>query len=100
MDNYKLEYQKDQDNHMDRLTFSGELSFNHIQYIKDNTDDYTNINKPLLLIIKNVEMLDLSFIQFIISLKNLHPENKIELDINDEILDLIKASGFYKILIS
>ena len=100
MDNYKLEYQKDQDNQMDRLIFSGELSFNHIQYIKEDTDDYTSINKPLLLIIKNVEILDLSFLQFIIALKNLHPENKIELKINDEILDLIKASGFYKILIS
>ena len=100
MDNYKLEYQKDENNHLDRLTFSGELSFSHIQYIKDETDEYTSVNKPLQLIIKDVEMLDLSFIQFIISLKNHHPENQIKLHINDEILDLIKASGFYEILIS
>ncbi|NPD45674.1 MULTISPECIES: hypothetical protein [unclassified Lentimicrobium] len=100
MNNYKLEYQKDENNQMNQLTFSGELSFGHIQYIKDETDEYTRVNKPLQLIIKDVEMLDLSFIQFIIALKNHHPENKITLNINDEILDLIKVSGFYEILIS
>lgn len=100
MDNFKLEYQKDQNNQLDRLSFSGELSFSHIQYIKDESDGYTSINKPLHIIIKDVEMLDLSFIQFIIALKNLHLENKIELNINDEISDLIKVSGFYELLIS
>lgn len=100
MDNYKLEYQKDQDNQMSSLSFSGELSFSHIQNIKDTTDQYTSVNQALNLIIKDVEMLDLSFIQFIIALKNHHPENKIKLNVNDEILDLIKASGFYEILIS
>jgi ABC-type transporter Mla MlaB component len=99
MDNYNIEYIPGKNGQPNQLIYSGELTFNYIQYIKDETVEAIKPNQSLSILVKDVDMLDLSFIQLLISMKHMNPDNSINLDVNKEVLDLIKVSGFEDVLV-
>ncbi|NOR87274.1 MAG: hypothetical protein GQ527_06665 [Bacteroidales bacterium] len=99
MNNYNIEHTKGEKDQSDQLTFSGELSFSFIQSIKDETDGILNINQAYRILVKEVDILDLSFIQLLLSIKQTHTNSTIELQVNEEISDLIKISGFQNFLV-
>jgi len=99
MDNYNIEYIKGKDSQANQLIFSGELTFNYIQYIKDETSELVNAEEPLSVIVRDADILDLSFIQLLISLKHTNSQNTIKLEVNTEMQDLINIAGFQDVLV-
>lgn len=99
MDNYSIEHIKGASDQFNQLIFSGELSFSYIQFIKDELDNIFNTKEAYKILVKDVDILDLSFIQLLISIKQCNSNSTIELQINDEITELIKVSGFKDLLI-
>lgn len=98
MDNYQIFYKKNKTTDINEMSFSGELTFNNIKGIKDQIENQVDFSKSNHFIAKDVEILDLSFIQLLLALKKTNNNNTIELHLNDEISDLIKTSGFQDIL--
>lgn len=99
MNNYQIKHIKSTKDQAEQLILSGELSFNHILQIKDELMGYKDINSEMILHIKDIDILDLSFIQLLISLKKQNPHFSIRLESNDDFKELISESGFYNYLI-
>lgn len=98
MNNYKITHRKKKDPKTVQLVYSGELSFNHIQSIYEETKMHFKTNSQTEIVIEDADLLDLSFIQMIISLKKVYPV-KVILNLSEDLLELIQVSGFYKYLI-
>ena len=94
MNKYKIQLSKTNNDNNDQLTLSGELSINHIDLIKDEIESLINIDSPYKIIVKDADIIDLSLIQLLLSLKNLNPKSEIHLVLNDEMMGLINISGF------
>lgn len=100
MNNYQIKHVKSKGDQAEQLVISGELSFNHILQIKDELNGYKHIKSDMILLIKDIDILDLSFIQLLISLKKHNPHFSIKLESSDEFKELISESGFYQYLIN
>ena len=98
MNKYKIQLSKNENNNIDELTLSGELSINHIDLIKNEIESLIDTSKPYEFIVKNADIIDLSLIQLLLSLKKLNPKSNIQLSLNDEMLGLINISGFNNLL--
>lgn len=98
MKNYTISQQKSKDQKTTLLVYSGELSFNHIHHIYNETATLIKVNPEAEVLIEDVDLLDLSFIQLLISLKKTY-QTKISFNINEDLTDLIQVSGFNKYLI-
>ena len=98
MNNYSINHRKTNNPKTVQLVFSGELSFNHIHSIYTETKTLLQTHPGAELVIENVDLLDLSFVQMIISIKKTYP-TKVILKLNEDLNDLIQVSGFYKYLI-
>jgi len=94
MDNYKIELTEDSSNKTKQLIFSGELSINYIHFIKDEVDELINPHDAYQIVVNNVDIIDLSFIQLIISIKNSNPGSIINMDLNEETTNLLNISGY------
>ena len=97
MNNYTINIKNNQDLNIDQLIISGELSFNYIDAIYNDISSLLKKNIPEEIIIENPDILDLSFIQILLSIKK-EFQSKIILNLNEELTDLIKVAGFYKSL--
>jgi len=97
MNNYSITQRKLKDSNVTQLVYSGELSFNQIESIYSETDSFIKTHPHIEIIIEEAELLDLSFLQMMISLKKSYPFN-IKLNLNDDLKDLIRVSGFYPYL--
>lgn len=93
MDNYKIDISEDTKTKEKQIIFCGELSIGTIQMIKNELDHFIFSN-PCHIILKDVEIIDLSFIQLLLSLLNTHPGHTINLELNSELADLVRVSGF------
>jgi len=98
MSKYLVQLSKPENGHTDKLILSGELSINHIDLIKDEIENLIDVDKPYNFTVKNAEIIDMSLIQLLLSLKNLNPKNSIHLVLNDEMMGLIDVSGFKELL--
>jgi len=98
MNNYSITHRKTESPNTIQLVYSGELSFNHIQSIYKETETHFKINPQAEIVVEDADLLDLSFIQMIISLKKTH-QTKVILNLSDELLELLEVSGFYKYII-
>jgi len=98
MNNYTIKQQKSKDQEIIQLVYSGELSYNHIESIYSETETIIKTNAHYEILIEEADLLDLSFIQMLISLKKMH-QPKITLNLSEDLTDLMQISGFYKYLI-
>lgn len=98
MNNYKISLVKSEDQKTTHLVYTGELSFNHIESIYKETESLIKINPKAEILVDDADLLDLSFIQMLISLKKMY-QTKVKLNINDDLRDLVQVSGFYQYLI-
>lgn len=98
MNNYSITQQKSKDDKSYQIVFTGELSFNHIESIFKKTASILKTRPKADIILEDVDILDLSFIQMLISLKKTY-QSKVELNLSEDLIELIQVSGFYKYLI-
>ncbi|OYT17000.1 MAG: hypothetical protein B7C24_04885 [Bacteroidetes bacterium 4572_77] len=98
MNNYKINHQKNDKTKEHYLIFSGELSFSLIAQIKEETESLLIPNTAYHITTKDVEIIDLSFIQFIISLKALHEDSQISLELTQEFKQLLQNTGFKNLI--
>lgn len=98
MNNYTITLKKSKDQKSTLLVYSGELSFNHIHHIYNETETLIKVNPEAEILVEDVDLLDLSFIQLLISLKKMY-QTKISFNINEDLADLVQVSGFNKYLI-
>ncbi len=98
MNPYKIDYIKSGKTTAETIILSGELSVNHIFSIRDELSDHINAHDNAEIIIKEVDIMDLSFVQLLISIKKLNPFITLKLQITNEQTDLLKVSGFYELL--
>lgn len=98
MNNYTITHKKATDEKTDLLVYSGEISFNHIQAIYKETTSLLKTYPQPDIVVEDADLLDLSFIQLLISLKKTYPIN-VKLKLNEDLDELIRVSGFYKYLI-
>jgi ABC-type transporter Mla MlaB component len=98
MNNYSITHRKAADQKTDQLVYSGEISFNHIQAIYKETESLLKACPQPEILVEDVDLLDLSFIQLLISLKKTYPI-KVKLKLNEDLDELIRVSGFYKYII-
>ena len=80
----------------------GELSLRYISEIREDIKSAIRDAKNLKMIISNADMIDLSFLQLVISLQNTYRNRKdlfsIEFEIDQEKRDLLINSGFKELL--
>jgi len=94
---YKITTEINQTANQLTIVFEGNLDLKNINNIKDELISVYSSNNNLLLKITNVQTIDLSFIQLLISLKKelltSKKECSIELNLNDELNNLLSNSG-------
>jgi len=98
MNNYSIQLIENQSSPLKQLIFSGELSINYIHFIKDEIYELVNPEDPFDFLVKDADIIDLSFIQLLISLKRCNSQSSLTLQLNDEISALLTASGFSDLL--
>lgn len=80
----------------------GELSLRYINEIREEIKSAIRGAKNLKMIIRNADMIDLSFLQLVISLQKTYEieKNKIsvEFDVDQENRELLTNSGFKELL--
>jgi len=98
MNSYQIAYNREENKDYFELVYSGELSFSNIHQIKDETNSIIRSDSSYHIIVKEVDIIDLSFIQLLYSLLKLNPNNQLQLQLNQEFTDLIQTAGFQHIL--
>lgn len=97
--NYKVSLKKEND--VTSLTFSGQLTISNIEKIVSETKDEILSAKSIQIVIKDVENLDLTFIQYVSSIRQSAKKTKREVEIvaelPDELLLLVENAGFKNI---
>lgn len=84
------------------LTFSGQLIINHIDKIVGDVKQQLDQKSSLEVVIEACENIDITFIQFLISLQKTWMQNELEFSVKSEIkpeqMKLIENSGFVNLL--
>ncbi len=97
--NYKVSLKKEND--ITSLTFSGQLTISNIEKIVSETKDEILSAQSIQIIVKDVENLDLTFIQYVSSIKQSAKKTKTEIEViselPDELLLLVENAGFKNI---
>ncbi len=97
--NYKVILKKEND--ITSLTFSGQLTISNIEKIVSETKDEILSAQSIQIVVKDVENLDLTFIQYVSSIKQSAKKTKTEIeviaDLPDELLLLVENAGFKNI---
>jgi len=99
MEKYKVEMLSDKaDNQECIITITGDIGISNIEKIKLSLMEMINKYKSVVIRVKDVLFIDLSFLQFIISLDKsqqfLNKVIKTEIELNREFEELIISSGF------
>lgn len=102
MDNYSISSFPNQEAEKSSLIeLKGELSIQHIHEIKDKLEVAIKDMDTLELLVKDVSIIDLSMLQYLISLKNseksLNKSFKITFELDDDLNELLKHAGFKNI---
>lgn len=94
--NYKVNIKKD--NETTSITFSGQLTISNIEKIVSETKEEILSAEVIHIIIKDVENLDLTFVQYVCSIKQTAKKAKrtfnMESELPDELSLLVKNAGF------
>jgi hypothetical protein len=98
MSPYKIEYFKTDKTAIETIIIGGELSVNHIFDIRDELNFHLNSSSAYEILITDADIIDLSFIQLLISIKKFNPFVVVKFQINQEQTELLKVSGFYSLL--
>lgn len=96
---YKIQYQKENsDNPSLQIVMSGNLSINTIEEIKRDLDANVDMNQNINIIIKDINIIDISLLQLIYAIKkSMESKNKefhYKLELNQEYKELISLAGF------
>jgi len=99
---YSITKEIDENTNTMSVIVEGELSLKYVNDIREDIKSATRDVKNLKMIIRNVDMIDLSFLQLVISLQNTYKNEKkyflIEFEIDQENRDLLINSGFKELL--
>ncbi|MCD6566960.1 MAG: hypothetical protein J7K53_13565 [Bacteroidales bacterium] len=99
---YSITTEKDENTNTMSVIVEGELSLRYISEIREDIKSAIRDAKNLKMIISNADMIDLSFLQLVISLQNTYRNRKdlfsIEFEIDQEKRDLLINSGFKELL--
>jgi len=96
METFKVKYSNKKD--LNEVVFSGQLIINNIDKIKEDLKKHLKFNKSLNIITKDVENMDLTFVQLIISLIRSGEKGGIEVNTSINVPDdtrlLLMNAGF------
>ncbi len=99
---YSITTENDDDTNIRSVIAEGELSLRYINEIREEIKSAIRGAKNLKMIIRNTDMIDLSFLQLVISLQNKYKAEKnkisVEFDVDQENRDLLINSGFEELL--
>ncbi|MGQ1890222.1 hypothetical protein ACT29H_07240 [Thermophagus sp. OGC60D27] len=99
-ENYSVQISKEGDSQV--VTFSGQLTINYIQNIKDLVGKKIHFSKDIVVKVENPDNLDITFLQLLESIKATAESNQRKFSASgslpDELLSLISNSGFSKLL--
>lgn len=99
---YSITTENDDDTNIRSVIAEGELSLRYINEIREEIKSAIRGAKNLKMIIRNTDMIDLSFLQLVISLQNKYKTEKnkisVEFDVDQENRDLLINSGFEELL--
>lgn len=99
---YSITTENDDNTNIRSVIADGELSLRFIYEIREDIKSAISGVKNLKMIIRNVDMIDLSFLQLVISLQNKYKTEKkkisIEFEVDQENRDLMINSGFEELL--
>jgi len=86
------------------ITFSGQLNINTINKITESVSSNLGKEQAIKLTVKDVDTIDLTFIQLLYSIKNSGTKKgcnvTLLMTLNEEIKSLIINAGFYNLLSS
>ena len=89
---------KDTDNQSIEITLSGELTVSHIDTIRKEILNTTKKSKTVNIKVKEITMIDLSFLQLLIAMKKSEGiwvnDFSAEINTQGEFYDLITTTGF------
>jgi anti-anti-sigma regulatory factor len=84
------------------LVFSGQLTINYIQKIKETVGEQTDFSNDLVVRVDNPDNLDITFLQLLQSLKTTAELNKrqftVTADLPNELETLVANAGFSDLL--
>lgn len=99
-DSYSVQLKNEKEKQV--LTFSGQLTINYIQKIKDAVTKQINFSKDLEIKVENPDNLDITFLQLLQSLKITFEQNQRNFSatatLPNELLSLISNAGFSTLL--
>ncbi len=99
---YSITTENDDNTNIRSVIIEGELSLKYINEIREDLKPAIRGTKDLKMIIKNADMIDLSFLQLVISLQNTYKNEKkkisVKFEIDQENKDLMINSGFEELL--
>ena len=99
---YSITTENDDNTNIRSVIIEGELSLKYINEIREDLKPAIRGAKDLKMIIKNADMIDLSFLQLVISLQNTYKNEKkkisVKFEIDQENKDLMINSGFEELL--
>ena len=99
---YSITTENDDDTNIRSVIAEGELSLRYINEIREEIKSAISGVKNLKIIIRNANMIDLSFLQLVISLQNKYKTEKkkisVEFEVDQENRDLLINSGFEELL--
>lgn len=72
------------------VKFSGNLVINHIEEIHKTVLEKTDVKKPLHLNIANPDTIDLTFIQFVLSLQKTYLNKDVDFSVSAKLRDDLK----------
>ena len=100
METFKIKYSNKQGT--SEVEFNGQLTINNIDKIAESLKGNLNLGKSLNVVVKDVEGIDLTFIQIIYSLikrgENEGIEVKTSIEIPNELHQLIINAGFSSLI--
>lgn len=84
------------------LVFSGQLTINYIQKIKDSVQEQVNFSKDIVVRVENPDNLDITFLQLLQSMKATMEKNKrkfsVSAELPNELNSLVSNAGFSDLL--
>jgi len=96
METFKVKYSNKKG--LNEVVFSGQLTINNIDKIKEDLKKHLKFNKSINIITKDVENMDLTFVQLILSLIKSGKKGEFEvntsIDVPDDIKLLLTNAGF------
>ncbi len=99
-DNFQIQVKKS-DSALE-MVFSGQLTINYIQKIKDTVSGEVDFSKDITVVVDNPDNLDITFLQLLQSLKKTAELNKRQFEVRstlpNELESLVSNSGFSDLL--